>query len=438
VRAILLSVSALILGLFLLLAGNSLQFVILGLRADREGFSTLVIGGLTAAYYLGYAVGTFQAPRVVALIGHIRSFAAVGTIISAVVLAHALWVDPAFWMALRVMTGLSFAVLATVAESWLNAKATRHLRGQVLSIAAIAAMSGYAVGPLFTGLGSVDGFVLFVTASILMSIAVVPVVITRIPAPQIASAGVGDKAYSPWRLYKETPLGMVGTAGIGAVQGAFLGLGAVFAGRLGFDDRTASLFMTGALVAGMAVQYPLGLVSDRLDRRVVFAVVTAVLAVGAGAAMLALARLGPTPAVMALAAAVAGIAAVPLYAVAVAHANDRLPETSIVPAAATLILSFSIGSMIAGPVASTAMDRFGPPGLLAFIAVVLAALSAFAFLRMTAREEGAAAETQGAEAAAWPAHDTGVFASTPQLRPMDREPEEEQLEFDFAGPSGGG
>jgi len=437
VRAILLSVSALILGLFLLLAGNSLQFVILGLRADREGFSTLVIGGLTAAYYFGYAVGTFQAPRIVAQIGHIRSFAAVGTIISAVVLAHALWVHPAFWMVLRVMTGLSFAVLATVAESWLNAKATRHLRGRVLSVAAIAMMSGYAVGPLFTGLGSVDGFVLFIAASILMSIAVVPVVVTRIPAPQIASAGVGDKAYSPWRLYKETPLGVVGTAGIGAVQGAFLGLGAVFAGRLGFDDRTASLFMTGALVAGMAVQYPLGLISDRLDRRRVFAVCTLVLAVGAAGATAALSVLGPRPAVMALAAAVAGIAAVPLYAVAIAHANDRLPESSIVPAAATLILSFSVGSMIAGPFASTAMEAFGPPGLFGFLAAVLAALALFTFVRMTVREDAPAPEGE-AEETAWPGQESGVFASTPQLRPMDREPEEEQLAFDFAFPESRG
>ncbi|MDX1434217.1 MAG: MFS transporter [Gammaproteobacteria bacterium] len=156
-RQVLLSVAALIISTAVLLAGNSLQFVILGLRADAEGFSLTSIGAMTAAYYVGYAVGTLRAPELVAAIGHIRAFAALGSLTSGVVLAHALWVDPVFWSVLRVLTGLCFAGLATVVESWMNGRATREIRGRLLAVLSMAAIGGYAVGPLFATLASVDG-----------------------------------------------------------------------------------------------------------------------------------------------------------------------------------------------------------------------------------------------------------------------------------------
>ncbi len=427
-RSLLLSVSALILSLFVLLAGNSMQFVILGLRADAEGFSTFTIGLLAAAYYVGYALGTFQAPGFVRRIGHIRAFAGVGTVISAVVLAHALWVEPVFWMVLRFLTGMSFAVLATVTESWINARATRDVRGQLLAVASIAIILGYAVGPLLVSLASVGGYVLFVVASILMSIGIVPVLVTRIGPPQLPTDDLGE-GYTLARLYRETPLGLVGTMVIGAAQGSFLGLGAVFANRAGLSDAGASFFMTAALFAGMIVQYPLGWLSDRFDRRQVILATTLLLGAGATAATLMMAAVGPTLAVLGLSAAVAGIAAMPLYAVIVAYANDRLPENTIVPAAATLILSFSIGSAIAGPAASWSMEAFGPQGLMGFLAVALLALAGFTILRMSVREEVPEETPDGEESAGY---EPSVFAASSMLRPMDWTPEEEQLEFDFS------
>lgn len=426
-RTLLLSVSALIISLFVLLAGNSMQFVILGLRADAEGFSTFTIGLMAAAYYVGYALGTFQAPGFVRRIGHIRAFASVGTVISAVVLAHALWVEPVFWMALRFLTGLSFAVLATVTESWINARATRDVRGQLLAVASIAIILGYAVGPLLVSLGSVGGFALFVVASILMSVGLVPVLVTRIGPPKLPADDAGE-SYTLGRLYRETPLGLVGTMVIGATQGSFLGLGAVFANRAGLSDNGASYFVTGALFAGMLVQYPLGWLSDRFDRRRVLAVATFLLGGGGVAAMVLMAAIGPVLPVLALSAAVAGIAAMPLYAVVVAYVNDRLPENTIVPAAATLILSFSIGSALAGPAASLAMDMFGPQGLMGFLSVVLLGLAGFTVVRMAVREQ-VTEETEGeAESASY---EPSVFAASSVLRPMDWTTEEEQLEFDF-------
>ena len=420
-RSLLLSVTALISSLFLLLAGNSLQFVILGLRAEAEGFALTTVGAMTAGYYVGYAVGSLRAPAVVTAIGHIRTFAALSSVISGVVLAHALWVDPVFWVALRVVTGLCFAGLATVVESWLNARATREVRGRLLAIASIAAISGYAIGPLFTALGSVSGYLLFVVASILMSVALVPVTVTRAPVPVQPADGRPRADYSLRRLFRETPLGLVGCMAIGAVQGSILGLGAVFGGRIGLTDTQASLFVTGVLVMGMAAQYPLGWLSDRLDRRRVVAVAALVLGVGAVAVTALFAAVGPALPVIVLAAAVAGIAAMPLYPIVIAHVNDRLPESSIVPAAATLILSFSIGSALAGPVMSVAMDYAGPAALFGAIGVILIGFGLFTVYRMLRREAPAAVADD----------DTAVVAATPALLPMDLIETEQQLAFDF-------
>ncbi len=436
-RDALLSVTALILSLTILLAGNSLQFVILGLRAEAEGLSVNVVGAMTAAYYVGYGLGSLRAPAVVDRIGHIRTFAATSSIISVVVLAHGLYVADWFWVGLRFVTGLSFAGLATCAESWLNARATQAVRGRVLAVSSICAIFGYAVGPLFGALGTTDSLKLFVVASILMSLALVPVTMTRFSAPAVSGDGSGIDRYSIIRLYRETPLGLIGCVATGVVQGAFLGLGAVFAHRLGLGETGAAFFMTAALVAGALAQYPLALLSDLLDRRRVVALSAAGLGVAALAlgallgaegalpltadtgAGIAGSGLGPRGLILAgLAAAVAGTGAMTLYPIVIAYVNDRLPESSIVPAAATLILTFSIGSALAGPLASLAMDRLGPGGLYGFLGLALLLLGGFATLRIFLRD------------APEPSAD-GVMAVSGPFVPLDETLDEAQLAFDF-------
>ncbi|MCT8971164.1 MFS transporter [Microbaculum marinisediminis] len=418
-RPLLLSVTALLTSLTILLAGNSLQFVILALRAESAGFSLTVVGAMTTTYYLGYALGTLRAPVFVDRFGHIRAFAALSSIISAVVLAHGMLIEPYFWIALRFVTGLCFAGLATVTESWLNAKATRNVRGQLLAVASIVAILGYAVGPLFASFGEVDGLGPFVIASILMSVALVPVTLTRFSAPYVSGEGTEVERYTLARLIRETPFGTVGCFTTGLIQGAFLGLGAVFAGRLGLSDRAVPAFMTGALIAGALAQYPLGWFSDRFDRRFVVAITAVVTGLGALSVALLLDLIGNPIWVVAAAMAVGGIAAMPLYSIVIAHVNDRLPETSIVPAAATLILAFSIGSAVAGPVASLSIEHYGAAGIYTFFGVTLLAFGTFSVFRVARREA--------------PEHTTdgGVFAASPVLTPIDTEFDENQLRFEF-------
>ena len=384
-RSLLLSVTTLIASFALLLAGNSLQFVVLGVRAGMEGFSVNSMGLITAAYFLGFAVGSIRCLDLIRAIGHIRTFAALASTISGVVLAHPLWPDPMAWILFRFVIGFCFAGLYTVVESWLNAQAGNELRGRLLSIYAVAVFGGFAIGPMLAILGQADGFFLFVLASMIVSFALVPVTVTRASAP-VTEAGSGRDSYSLKQLYKETPLGLIGILCVGSAQGAFVGLSPVFVDRAGLAAEYVSYFMTAALLAGLVFQYPIGWLSDRFDRRKVIAIASIV--GGLGCAFFAYVALSAelTWDRVLIGAIVTGASVFPLYAVIIAYTNDWLPEDSIIPAAATLILSYSLGSAIASPLASMMMEQLGPGALFIFVAFAMISLGIFAITRMFKRD----------------------------------------------------
>ena len=414
-RSLLISLAALIVSFTVLLAGNSLQFVVLGLRADIEGFSVEAMGVITACYFLGAGLGAYFGPRIVASAGHIRTFAALASVVSGVTLAHPLLPEPAAWGVMRLATGFCFAGLYMVVESWLNARTTNELRGRVLSVYGTASFAGYTAGPLLTGLGSSDGFVLFIVASMMVSFALVPVPLTRASAPVMERREeeevTGGGRLNLARLYKETPLGVAGVVLLGAAQGTYLGLGPVFGSQIGLDAQWISIFVAVGLFVGLCLQYPIGWASDRFDRRFTIMAVAAAGGMLCVGAYLALTLLAPSPALAVAGAGLAGLSIFPLYAVVLAYTNDRLPQTSLVAAAAALALSFAIGSSIGPPLASAAMSGFGPPAFFLAIAVSMFALAAFAGYRMLRR-----AAPQRREGEETPAP---TVAASPGLIPLD-------------------
>ncbi len=417
-RSLLWSVAALIVSFSALLAGNSLQFVVLGLRGGIEGFGVQTMGWVTTAYFAGFAAGSILCPRIVASAGHIRTFAALASIVSGVALGHALLPAPIPWIMMRLVTGFCFAGLFLVVESWLNARAGNEQRGRLLAVYGIAAFGGYATGPLLVWLAPPDGFELFVIASITVSFALVPVTLTRASAPILSENSSGERL-GLLRLFRDTPLGIVGVALVGSAQATFMGLAPSFGDALGLDARTTSLFITGTLAAGLTLQYPIGWLSDRLDRRLVIAGLSVLGATGFAASAILLQPGQTPPATLALLALISGAGILPMYAVVLAYTNDRMPRDSLVAAAAALILAYSLGSIAAPPLASLTMQQLGPAGMYVFLAGIMALLGGFAGFRMLVSAAPAAIEeAQVATTAVWP----GTI-------PLDPDVQADQLEY---------
>ncbi len=376
--AILVPVAALFLSFGILLAGNGLQGTLLPVRAGLEGFSPFAIGVMGAAFYLGYILACFWAPRVVARVGHIRSFTVFGTIASAAQLMHVVWVDAVSWWALRFITGACLCGLYMVMESWINERAGREHRGRILSIYQIVNLGAVTVGQLLLNLYEPAGFQLFVVGSVLVSIALVPVALTRTTAPQ----PLQQVQIRIPRVYAISPVGMIACLTVGLVNGAIWTIVPVFAQSELTSIAELSLFMSLLIVGGAVFQWPLGRWSDLIDRRWVI-IVICLGGVVSGLAMTVFGEVSQT--MLFILAFVYGGFSFSLYAIAIAHANDQANPEDFVEIASTLILVFSIGA-VAGPLlASAIVEWTAPKAFFAYSAVIHFLTAAFAFYRMQQR-----------------------------------------------------
>ncbi len=368
----------LFLGIALIMLANGLQGTLLGLRASLEAFPTTVTGLVMSAYYVGFLAGSRLSTKVVTQVGHVRTFAALASLASVSVLLHSVFVDPASWAVMRLLTGFSYAGLYVVAESWLNDRATNETRGQLLSIYMVVMYAGLASGQFMLNLADPAGYDLFILSSVMVSLALIPMLVTVGAAPEISTPSpVGVR-----ELFRISPLGVVGSVATGMTNGGFFGMGAVYAAAVGLSVGEISFFMAATVIGGIALQWPIGKLSDMIDRRIVLAGVT----IAAAACALAAILFGAvsTPVLLACAAAY-GAASFPMYSLSIAHTNDRLEMDQIVPASGTLVLLGGIGAIL-GPVsASGAMAVTGPEGFFWYLLAGHAALGAFALYRMTRR-----------------------------------------------------
>lgn len=372
------SVWALLVGIALLMAGSGLQGSLLGVRAAEDGFSALMTGVVMSSYFAGFLLGFVIVPRLVKSVGHIRVFGVLASIASAVALIHSVFVDPLVWTGLRAMTGFCYIGLFIVAESWLNDRSTNETRGQLLSVYMIVMTGSMAMGPLLLNIGNPSGFDLFIAASVMVSLAMVPVSLTTYSAPKFEE----QERLSLRELAKISPLGIAGCLTNGATSGALVWLASVYAGSIGMPLDNISLFASASIVGGAILQWPIGRLSDRFDRRQVLTGVAIVGAIcAAGAATIG----ADNPTMQMVAVAVVGGLAIPIYSLSVAHTNDHLKPNQMVAASSGLLLANGIGGMAGPAAAGGAMQLLGPSGYFWFPAVVMAALTAFALYRITRR-----------------------------------------------------
>jgi len=368
-------IAALLLSIGILLAGNGLQMTLLPIRAMAENFTPGNIGILGAAYFGGFVAGCFAGPALIRRVGHIRTFTAMVCLATAVVLGHGLFIEVPLWWALRFITGLAFAVLQMVIESWLNDVSSNTNRGRVISIYTIVNLLALTVGQQAIGLYDPKLMNLFSLAAILMALAALPVALTRAagpaPAPRVRVA---------WRgLIGRSPMAFAGCAAVGLANGSFWGLGPVYATNQGAPLQEVAFFMSAAVLGGVLLQWPLGWLSDRIDRRIVLLSASIGASLAAGLAAFFSGSWGWTD--LAFAAAF-GAFAMPIYSICVAHMNDFLKPEEFVGAAAGLLITYGLAA-VAGPlIAGLLIAALGNSALFAYIASVYALAALFALWRL--------------------------------------------------------
>jgi MFS family permease len=391
--AVLVSVSALLLGAAILLLGNGLLGILLPVRASLENFATTSIGLIASAYSAGFVLGCVAMPHVVQRVGHIRTFAVMAAIAACAALVMVLAVDPVIWILLRMVTGIAFAGLYMVIESWLNEKASNTNRGRMFATYMVIQLAAITAGQMLLPLGEPGGFGLFVIAAIAITLALVPVGLTTSTAPQPLTT----VHLRLGRLYAMSPVGVLGCFFIGLANGAFGGLGAVFATDVGLSTTWVALFMSAALVGGALFQIPFGRLSDRIDRRrvLILACLLAVLAGGVlsvsgdardgGLLPDAFREAALSPYVLIGAVIVFGGCIYSMYSLCVAHTNDFVDREDFLEASSGLLLTWGLGSAIGPVLAAFAMERVGLGGLFLFAAVVHLLFMAYTWYRITRR-----------------------------------------------------
>ena len=381
VRQTLSSVAALLSSFGLLLLANGMFGTLIGLRTQIESFSTAVAGLIVAAYFLGLLAGGIQAVRVVAAVGHIRAFAAFASIMSVSALGIVLVIDHFAWAALRFVGGFCMAGMIVATESWLNERCTNQTRGQVMAFYMITNYLAAGCGQFILPLGDPAGFELFCVASIIYSLALVPVLLTRASAPRPSPP---ERASMP-ELWKLSPLGLIGATAAGIVNTNFQGLAPVFAHNEGFTLTQTSTFMAAGIFGGLLLQWPMGRLSDRVDRRTVLAgVALGTAAASFGVGLIAGTASGAFTGLIVLVAAYGGLSST-VYSLCAAHTNDFTPPDKLAQTASGLLIAYGLGAS-AGPVlTSNLMEMFGPTTLFMVNAGVHGSLGVFALYRMYRR-----------------------------------------------------
>jgi len=366
-----LSLWALFAGLGLLMLGNGLQGTLLGIRASLSGFGTGTTGVVMACYYLGYMLGSVITPPLIRRVGGIRVFAALASLVSFAPLAHALFVNPIAWALLRLLAGACMVGVFIVAESWLNSAATNATRGRLLAIYLLVCQIAMAGGQYLLGFADPLGFELFVMVSALFSLAVVPIALTR---RAVMQQGPTARIALPV-LVRRIPLCLTGLLLISLAYGSFYGMGAVYALEIGLERSQIASFMAAAIIGAVILQWPIGMISDRMDRRRLIALLC--VAVTVVALMLAAVPASQTGLLYTLMFLFGGMS-LPLYGVFVALAGDMLASEELVAASSKILLVNGLGSAIGPVFVAWLMHGVGTVGYALFIAAVHAVVALMA------------------------------------------------------------
>ncbi|MFA9420370.1 MAG: MFS transporter [Gammaproteobacteria bacterium] len=376
---------AILLGIGFMMLANGLQGTLLGLRATIEGFSTFTTGIMMSGYFIGIFIGSFLAPMLVKRVGHIRVFSALASLASISILFHGIYINAVMWMMMRIITGICFAGFYVVTESWLNDRASNETRGKILSIYMVIITLGMGSGQFLLNLAKPEEIDLFILISVIISFGLIPMLLTAKPAPIFEASS----KMSVIELYRASPLAVIGNGLTGMAHGTIFGLGAIYASQVLGDVKSISWFMACFLIGSLITLWPIGYLSDRISRRLVMMTISAISIVASIVAI----YVSKDGIAFYLVIVLLGGAAMPMYSICVAYANDRLEPHQIVGASGSLVMVAGIGLSTGPIVVAFFMDFYSVDFYFWGIATVFAMILIFTLIRINSRV-GIAVEDQ--------------------------------------------
>ena len=402
----------------MLMLGTGLQNTLIGLRAVSEGFSSTAIGIIMASFYLGYLFSSLGAARYIAQVGHIRMFAALTALCSITILLHNIFVNPWLWIVIRFLTGLCLSGLYIICESWLNSQTSNHQRGQTMAAYIVTLFASLSIGQLFLYLASPSGYLLFSIASIAISLASIPLLMTQPKTPPISEQ---QKSINIRRIYRRSPLGTIALFLGNFCNGTIVSLAPIYSVSQGFSNSQAASIVIAVNIGCALLISPWGKLSDLFDRRLILGLISGLCAVCGFVTLL----LPHTLPILIAAFFLIGGLALPMTSIAQAYINDWLYQEEMIPAAGTIVLISGSGSVLGPLLAGSLMQYASKDFFLLLIIVVQGFLCAFGLYRMTRRSTDSLHEQSVAYVPAPPNLSPDSLAQTTYSQ--------RQLSFDFHG-----
>ncbi|MBL0371102.1 MFS transporter [Rhizobium sp. KVB221] len=372
------AVSSLLVSIFIVMTGFGVASYIVQIRALGEGWTAQDISFIGAVYSLGYTISSFITPKFIRRTGHIRVFAAYIAALSISILLCSLMPNPYAWMAFRGLFGFAMAGSYLIMESWISEKSANEYRGFMFSVYMVVAMAGSILGPYIAAWGDAQTTTLFIVAAMFFSLAVFPIALSSSSSPSVPT----EVGFDLKGLWQRSPVAFVGTFLAGVISAAWLNFSAVYAKMVGLSETGGANIIAAVILGSMVAQFPLGRISDYVDRRKVMVVCGAF---GVGASLWMAASDASHEYMLYVAAFAAGMVIFPIYALNVAHANDMADPGEYVRISSGLTVLYGFG-VIAGPLlAGQAIAYAGPAGLPLLLTITFALYGSYAAWRIVRR-----------------------------------------------------
>ena len=373
------SIAAILFSAAIFIAGNGLIGTLIPVRASLAGFTNATLGLIGSAYYIGFVAGCFAGPRLLARVGHSRTFAVCAGIAAATTLLQSIFLSATLWIVMRCGFGFAAASLYMVIESWLNERATPDARGRIFATYMTVNYGSLIVGQMLFSSNKPTSFTLFDLTAVFYALCLIPVGLTLLPQPQARSV----PTLRPARLFRTSPVGVIGCVAVGLANSALWAWAPIFAQDHGLSRAWLSTFMSVLTLGGAVVQLPLGRLSDHVDRRLVILGICIASAV-VGIVLYMFAGSGRTNLLILI--GLFGITALPFYGLSVAHANDRIPRESFVEASATLLMLNALAACFGPSIAAQVINIWGTGALFLYTAAIHVAMAVFVLVRLNMRE----------------------------------------------------